>query len=341
MRNFALLLLLIPILGCQRDDLTHPNLTRTDSGWELKLPEGFPQPDIPASNPMHPNKVELGKRLFFEKQLSRTQELSCGTCHQPALAFTGGVAINPGVEDRIGIRNAPTLSNAAYLEAFMFDGGPKNLENQGMLPFDDHNEFDFNLIHATERIREDSTYAGLFENAFGKPLEPKLILMAMAAYERTLLSGNSPYDQYLNSGKTEGLSESALKGLELFESDRLQCSNCHTGLFFTNHNFETNGLYRAGQDSGRMRVTLEESDRGLFKVPTLRNLRYSAPYFHDGRFWTLEEVLDFYSEEGMVHRGDSTRGLHLTEGEKQDLMAFLMSLSDSSFVQDHLKDGTP
>ncbi len=341
MKQIAAFAVIALLWSCHREVPEHPALSVTDTGWDLRLPEGFPTPDIPKNNPMHPNKVELGKRLFFDKQLSRTGELSCGTCHQPALAFTGGVAINPGVEDRLGIRNAPTLSNVAYLTAFMFDGGPKNLENQGMLPFDDHNEFDLNLVLATERLKQDSSYSDLFENAFGKPLEPKLVLMALAAYERTLLSGESPYDRYKRSGDESVLSESARRGEELFTGDRLNCSSCHTGLFFTNNTFQTNGAYQAGQDSGRMRVTLVESDRGLFKVPTLRNLVFTAPYFHDGRFWTLEEVLDFYSEQGMITPGDSTRGLNLTSVEKQDLMAFLVSLSDTSFTQNHLKDGTP
>ena len=309
-------------------------IVQTVDKFELNLPLGFDQPNIPNDNKLNNARVSLGKKLFFDKQLSRTGEVSCASCHKPELAFSGGMDINPGVEGRRGIRNSPTLTNIAYNSMFMHDGGPRTLENQVVLPFDNEKEFDFKLLEAAVRLQNDDEYVKEFKTAYNTKVTSESIMKAIAAFERTLISGNSPYDQHSYQEKYEAMSTSALRGRDLFFSDSLACSSCHSGFNFTDYSFQNNGLYEKGKDIGRMRVTLFVNDEGLFKVPTLRNLKYTAPYMHDGSFKTLEEVVEHYAKGGKPFptRSKIIRGFKLTETQRKDLLSFLESLSDSEFV---------
>lgn len=302
--------------------------------YYLEIPAGFPQPPIPSDNPLTAEKIALGKRLFFDPILSRDSSVSCSSCHFQEHAFADPMQFSLGVEARKGERNAPVLFNLAYNDVFMFDGGIPTLDLQVLAPLDAHFEMDFTMKGIIERLQKHPTYPAAFRKVFGTEVSPFGLTRAITAFERTMISGNAPYDQYTYQGEADALSEAARRGMALFSSDSLSCSSCHSGFRFTNVGFEQNGLYVAGQDSGRMRVTLKESDRGKFKVPTLRNIEVSGPYMHDGRFQTLDQVIDHYASGGNPHPNKSPliRGFRISETEKQDLIAFLHALTDRSFL---------
>lgn len=329
-------LCIILLVACNKETaIDVPSVDEVE--WQLNLPNHFPQPEIPGNNKLTQSRVELGRKLFFDPVLSRNNTISCSSCHEPRLAFAKPEVISPGVEGRLGFRNAPTLTNVAYNKSFMWDGGPNSLENQAVLPFDDHNEFDLNILDAEQKLRTDSVYIGLFKQAYNSLPSAKYLVFALSCYQRTLISGNSLYDQEFYLGKQGSMSEEAKKGKELFFGERLNCSKCHVGFNFTNNQFENNGVYANGADSGRMRVTLVESDRGKFKVPTLRNVSHTAPYMHDGSLKSLNDVIDHYSSGGTgnQYQSDLVKGFMISENERKQLIAFLNALTDHEFIGKH------
>lgn len=304
-------------------------------GPALNVPPGFPDPIFPGDNELTPERWALGKRLFFDPVLSRDSSISCASCHQPALAFTDGKSVSEGIEDRPGVRNAPTLANVAYNPYLMVEGGVPTLEMQVPVPIQEHAEFDFNILLIAEKLKKDQSYVEASLEAYGKIPDPFVITRAIACFERTLLSGESRYDAYIN-GNTSSLNASEKKGMELFFSERLACTKCHGGFTFTNFTFQNNGLYENYTDPGRFRLTGIESDRALFKVPTLRNAGVTAPYMHDGSMHSLEEVVAHYNSGGKNHRHKSEfiKPLSLTIAEQHDLIAFLRTLTDENFLSD-------
>ena len=299
-----------------------------------QIPSWFPEMDIPAENKLTQARVDLGRKLFFEKKLSRDNSISCGTCHKPEKAFTDGKAIAEGVEDRLGLRNTPTIANIGYTDVMFMDGGVITLELQSQSPIFEHQEMDFTIAEFLERIDGDEVYTRMFDEAYG--LEPGAfgISRSIAAFERTLISGNSRFDQYEYQGDLGALSLPEVRGKELFFSAQTECSSCHVPPLFTNFKFENIGLYVNYVDTGRMRISELNQDRGKFKVPTLRNIELTAPYMHDGSVQTLEEVVDHFNSGGVGHPNQSTfvKPLSLTEQQTADLVAFLKSLTDQSFV---------
>lgn len=319
--------------GCQSEkSVQEKTLSTTTYHWNL--PDHFPEPEVPADNAMTQERVDLGRRLFYEPLLSLDSTISCANCHQLPFAFSDPDKVSAGVHGRRGFRNSPTLTNIAYNEHFFFDGGIPSLELQVLAPLDNADEMQLNIHKAALRLREDSTYLYLFQKAYGRQPDSYSIVRALAAFERTMISANSPYDRWVQ-GDSSALTPAAQRGLQLFMSDNLQCSQCHSGFNFTNNGFAHNGLHSDySNDPGRRRVTMKESDVGKFKVPTLRNVEVSAPYMHDGSIPTLVAVIDHYASGGQPHPNKSPliTGFSLTDDEKHDLIAFLHSLTDQSFL---------
>lgn len=299
---------------------------------QIEIPFGFPKIIVPEDNPLSEAKIELGKKLFFEKLLSRDSSISCATCHNPKYAFTDGLEKAKGIKNREVSRNTPTLTNIAYNTSFLRDGVNPSLEAQVIVPIHEKNEFDFHILLAAERLKKKKEYVDLSLAAFGEIPNPKVISNAIASFERTLISGNSRYDQFTFQKDSSALSINELRGMHLF--NKHNCVSCHSGFNFTNGEVVNNGLYQHYEDIGKMRVTLDSNDKGAFKVPTLRNVALTAPYMHDGSLKSLEAVVDHYIKGGFdnPNKDNRIKELRLSEKDKQDLVAFLKCLTDSSFI---------
>jgi cytochrome c peroxidase len=310
----------------------------TDGGpgyHEPDIPAGFPEVAYPAGNEPTQARWELGKKLFFDPIMSRDLSISCSSCHAPHLAFSDSVPLSPGVDSAAGKRNAPSLTNVAYHPYFTRDGGVPTLEMHILVPIQEHNEFDTNILIIAERMAQDSSYTKMSRAAYDRVPDSFVITRALANYQRSFISGNSPYDQYAFQGKKSALNDLEKEGMDLFFSERARCTSCHGGFNFTDYGFENNGLYVQYADSGRIRFSELETDRDRFKVPSLRNLSYSAPYMHDGSIADLESVIEHYSEgiQPTKNLSNELEPLHFSAREKQQLLAFLMSLNDPSFVE--------
>jgi len=319
------------VTACQKET---PEPTPAVAEPLLLIPPGFPAPVFPAGNELNPARWALGKKLFYDPLLSRDSTLSCASCHHAAKAFSDTVTFSPGAGGLPGTRNAPTLANIAYHPYFTREGGVPTLEMQVFVPIQEHNEFDFNILLIAERMLHDTAYIRMSREAYERDPDAFVITRSIACFERTFLSGQSPYDQYFFQGKNAALTTAEKRGMDLFFSEKTNCSQCHAGFNFTNYAFENNGLYADYPDPGRFRLTELESDRARFKVPTLRNVALTAPYMHDGSLWTLESVVEHYNSGGQLNPNKSAlvRPLGLTEAEKVDLLAFLRSLTDGEFV---------
>ena len=302
--------------------------------YTLRVPIGFPQPDIPADNALTKSRVTLGRRLFYDPALSADSTRSCGSCHFPHLAFSDSAAVSLGIENRPGTRNTPSLANVAYQKKLLREGGVPTLEMQILVPIQEHNEFDFNILLVAERMKRMPEYVALAQEAYAREPDAFVITRSIAAFERTLLSGGSPYDEWFFQGKNAAVSEAAKRGYDLFQSEKLSCGKCHEGFLFTHQGYTNNGLYEIYPDSGRIRLTGLESDRAVFKVPSLRNVSLTAPYMHDGSLPTLTAVLEHYETGGKPHpnRNGLLRPFALTAQERADVLAFLESLTDSFFL---------
>ena len=284
----------------------------------------------PESNPFSPAKVALGRRLFLERQLSRDGTVSCATCHDLQRAFVDGKPVAAGIRGRTGNRKTPTLVNRGYGQAFFWDGRARTLEEQVLQPIQNPKEMDMTLEEVLARLRVSDEYREAFRLVFDRDLCSDDLARALAAYTRTILSGNSPYDRYLN-GDREALGEQARQGMRLFRG-KAGCIACHVGANLTDERFHNTCVgFRDGRltDFGRAEVTKDPRDRGAFKTPTLREVSRTAPYMHDGSFSTLEEVIDFYDKGGRENPqlDPEIRPLGLSAEEKRALQAFLQSLS--------------
>lgn len=285
--------------------------------------------EIPEDNSYTPVRTELGRELFFDSRLSLDSSINCASCHLPGRAFADTVAISPGVDGELGFRNSPSLVNIGYHPYFMREGGVPTLELQVLVPLEEHAEMAFNIVALTERLASDEHYQQMAQQAYGRPLDPFVITRALANFERTLIGGTSDFDSFLQ-GRADALSDPAKRGMDLFYSDRLQCSTCHSGYLLSGFEFEHNKLDTTKADLGRARLTGLIDDRYLYKVPSLRNVAITAPYFHNGSSPTLRSVLDHYNAGGSDYSLDDDRikPLDLSEQELFDLEAFLNSLTD-------------
>jgi len=343
------------------------------------LPPGFPPPIVPADNPMSVAKVELGRYLFYDTRLSGNQTQSCGTCHQQALAFTEGRATSVGSTGQNHPRGAPSLANVVYASSltwanplFAMAVMAEPLERQTQLPLYGDAPVELGLKSQSqieERLRATSDYPSAFAQAFPgqeQPITAQNIGRALAAFERTLISGDSAFDRFEHGHDESALSAAAVRGYALFSSDRLGCSVCHAGFDLSDHvhyrdkpsidqpyhntalyNIDGRGAYPE-PNTGTYNVTQDPKDMGQFKAPSLRNIAVTAPYMHDGSIATLSLVLDHYAAGGRTissgaHAGvgaDSPlkdallHGFTLTEQERADLLSFFESLTDRTFLAD-------
>jgi cytochrome c peroxidase len=296
---------------------------------EFVYPDYFPKPTYNfAENPLSESKIQLGRALFYDPILSKDSTISCASCHSPYNAFAHtDHDLSHGINDSIGTRNAPALFNLAWGKSFMWDGAIHQLDVQALAPISHPGEMGEDIENLVIKLQNSQEYPSLFEAAFGsKNITGEYLLKALSQFQLTLVSANSKYDSVQRKESSYTVQES--KGYELYKSN---CSNCHTEPLFTNNNFERNGL---GIDTtlidfGRMMITNNEVDSAFFKVPSLRNLSYTYPYMHDGRYRKLKDVLNHYTSNPNLSRN---KAIDLSSNEKADLIAFLLTLNDREFV---------
>lgn len=307
-------------------------------GAAFEPPKGLPPVEVPEDNPMTAPKVELGKLLYFDKRLSRDGTLSCASCHDPRMGWTDRLPFSPGIKGQKGGRSSPTVLNSAYSEVQFWDGRAASLEEQAKGPIANPIEMGFTHEEAVLRFSAIKGYAPLFKSAFGDTrVTIDRIAQAIASFERTVLTGDSPNDR-AEAGEADALSPSAARGKALYFG-KANCSVCHSGHSFTDSGFHNIGVGMAAKkpDLGRHDQTKNEADKGAFKTPTLRNLRDTAPYMHDGSQKTLAEVVEFYNKGGEPNPwlSKDMRRLNLSEAEKKDLLAFLDALNgDPVYVEE-------
>jgi cytochrome c peroxidase len=302
----------------------------------LTIPEGFPEMLFPEGNEFTEERWRLGKLLFFDKRLSINNSINCGSCHKPSMAFADNVPLSSGVFNRPGTRNSPSLANVGYHPYLLKEGSVPTLEMQVLVPIQEHNEFNHNIVEIANELKVDPIYADLSKKAYDREFDPFVITRAISNFQRTMISGNSPYDKFNFQNNSAALNSQEKAGMNLFFSSKTNCSNCHGGFNFTNYHFDNNGLDSAYADNGRQRFTNNPADEALFKVPSLRNVGLTAPYMHNGSLNSLAEVIEHYNSGGKNHKNRNSliRPLSLTEKEKAELLAFLNSLSDFEFVTD-------
>ena len=302
------------------------------SDYEVDIPVGFPELEFPEGNELTQTRVDLGRLLFYDPILSVDSTVSCASCHNQTLAFADNQIISPGVEGRLAMRNAPTLANVGYNPTLLFDGFLKTLEMQVLVPIQEHAEFSSNIVDIAEKLKKDSHYVRMSLEAYERLPDPYVITRAISSFERTLISGNSKYDQQVYQKKNV-MNRSEKRGMNLFFNE-LNCAECHSGFNFTDFSVQNNGLYEVYADSGRQRATKIEADRAMFKVPTLRNIALTAPYMHDGSIATLEEVIMHYESGGKSHvnKSEKIKPFKLSKRERKDLIHFLETLTDHEFI---------
>ena len=339
---------LAPISGCT-DDIAvnyNPNAI-TDNGncnyfsatpFIIQIPSGFPSMDIPLNNPMTVEGVTLGEKLFKDPILSANNTQACINCHQQVTSFSDPNQFSTGIDNIEGSRNASALINLGWNNSFNWDGSAKTLEEQAFEPVTNPIEMHDTWQNVENKLNANSEYIQLFKQAFNiNYIDSVHVSMAIAQFERTLISVNSKFDKYLRG--EEQLTPSELSGYAIFNSEKADCFHCHGSQMFMDNSFHNNGLdIEPFLDLGLANITGNSSDDGKFKTPTLRNIEFTAPYMHDGRFSSLDEVIEHYNSGGNYSSTVDPLmkklgiGLQLNNQEKQDLVAFLETLSDEKFI---------
>jgi cytochrome c peroxidase len=352
------LVIIFALCACARRDDPPPDAAPVEP-FAWRLPPGLPTPQVPQDNPMSTPKIELGRRLFYDTRLSGNQTFSCASCHQQARAFTDGRAQAVGSTGGLHARSTMSLTNVAYNASLGWaDPSLRSLEAQMVVPMFNEHPIELGLKgHEGETVarftRQDDERR--FRAAFpGDPTPVSLanIVKAIAAFERTLISGDSPFDRYLYRDDKSAMSPAAMRGMNLFFSERLRCAECHASfnlsgpvtydragkveLLFHNtglYNVDGKGAYPAS-DRGLFDVTKSATDMGRFRAPTLRNVAVTAPFMHDGSVRTLAAAVGHYASGGKPSplRSDRVRGFTLSDAQKADLVAFLESLTDQGFL---------
>lgn len=287
----------------------------------------------PTDNAMDSAKIALGKALFFDTRLSLDNTINCASCHKPGLAFTDGKKTSTGINGQKTERNSPSLLNAAFLPTVMFDAHLKTLELQVIVPIQEPTEMGHNMRTLIPILRGVPEYQKAAEEIYGRDFDAWVLTRSIAAFERSLLSMSAPYDHFMN-GDSSALTKKERAGYKIF-SDKLYCTECHVPPNFTNYEARNNGLYMDyGTDKGRFRIKQDSSQIGHFKVPSLRNVEFTAPYMHDGSFASLEQVIDHYAKGGAGHQLQDPliQPFSLTKKEREALVSFLISLTDLSFA---------
>ncbi len=364
MRNVAYVLVTVALIAGALRFLQH-------NEWRWDLPGNLPPPTVPADNPMNSAKVELGRWLFYDTRLSVNGTTSCASCHMQELAFTDGRARSVGATGQLHPRSSMTLVNAAYASRLTWANQLlAKLEDQALTPLLGDNPVEMGMggreTIIVEMLKSEPRYSELARRAFPTDADPHSVLNAVrsiAAFVRTIISYDSPYDRHL-AGDEDAISESAKRGMDLFFSERLECFHCHGGFNFTDstthansrvdqvgyhntglYNIDANGSYPE-ENTGLFDMTGERRDMGRFKAPTLRNIAVTAPYMHDGSAATLDDVIDHYQRGGRAildgplagdgrvspYKSNFIRGFELNESERDDLLAFLHSLTDENVL---------
>lgn len=317
------------LLSCSREPV------QAESDFGMEYPDHFPPPVYPGDdtrNPLTREGFELGRALFYDPVLSVDSTISCASCHAQPEAFSDqGEAFSTGVYGLTGSRNTPALSNLAWYPSFMTDGGINHLEVMPIAPLTTGNEMGSTLFGIVDKLNNSAHYSRAFHLVFGEErVTSQQLLFALAQFQSMMISADSKYDRYL-AGE-EWFTETEERGYDLF---RLHCSSCHAEPLMTDFSFANTGLDMVSEDPGRQRVTQDPADSGAFKVPNLRNVVFTSPYMHDGRFQSLEEVLNHYSE-GVLPSGRldprMTGALMLSEEEKRSIIRFLETLTDVSYL---------
>jgi cytochrome c peroxidase len=337
MKYLVILLVLPFLMSCSNDDDQEYQSIPVD----FKVPSNFPPLAYDLSNnPLTEKGFELGKKLFYDGRLASDGLVSCGFCHIQEDAFTHhGHTVSHGVNNNVGTRNTPPIQNLAFQTAFMWDGATTHLDLQSIIPFTSPIEMNGNFYDAIIMMKDDATYRKLFKQAFPDgEINSENMLKALGQFMVMVTSSNSKFDKYRRNEPGGILSTNELEGYEIFND---KCASCHATDIFTDNSYRNNGLpvNPAVNDIGRFRVTELEQDLYKFKVPSLRNIEKTAPYMHDGRFFTLEAVLNHYSS-GVVNsstldsnlNNSGTLGIPLTASEKSKLIAFLKTLTDNEFL---------
>lgn len=346
-KGFIYLLLIISVSACSKSDSPETE-TYEPTPLPLSIPQLFSDriisPVIPNNNPQTVEGVALGKKLFFDTKLSGDETMACASCHSPQSAFTNNTPTSEGIDGVFGTRNSMPLFNLAwnYGERFTWDGKQLSIERQALEPVENPIEMHSDWADVINKLQSDSEYPELFRLAFKTSLITKeLTTKAIAQFERTLISANSKFDRYTLGQET--LTSQELNGLDVFlREDKGDCFHCHgtpSNPLWTDNIFHNNGLDTNVTDLGLGGVTGDSNDNGKFKSPSLRNLAYTAPYMHDGRFETLDQVIEFYSTGlqnsttiDVLMKNIDNGGVQLSTQDKADLKAFLLSLSDPSFL---------
>jgi cytochrome c peroxidase len=284
-------------------------------------------------------KEGLGKKLFSEKILSKDSTVSCASCHKPNFAFADTTAFSTGIEGKLTKRNTPSVLNMKNRPYFFWDGRAVSLEEQALMPIQNPDEMGLPIDEAVKRLNQSAEYKMLFKKIFKQAPTAKNLAAAFAAYEKTLETVDSKFDDWSNNLKK--LTAQEERGRELFVGDKAKCFDCHRMEDFTTDEFKNIGLYNEKElnDAGLFNITKKETDKGKFKIPGLRNIGVTAPYMHNGMFKTLEEVVEYYNDPqkfvtGVINIDDVLKTpLHLSEKEKKDLVAFLKTLTDKKYLR--------
>ena len=322
--QILLLVFALSFVSCREGDLG------PEYPW-LETPEHFSAVVHPEDNALTLKRWELGRRLFFETKLSADNNKSCASCHLPSQAFATNFPTNHGAFGADGTRNSPSLANIGYHPFFTREGGVPTLEMQVLVPIQEENEFHNNILAIVDSLVLDPSYVEDAQEAYDSEMSPFVITRAISCFERTLISGGSPYDLYLQ-GREDALSDSELSGMQLFNDKG--CVNCHSGDLLTSFEILNNGLHEEYDDPGLFNLTGDEGDIGKFKVASLRNVALTHPYMYDGSLATLDDVLDHYVSGGSNHpnKSELINPISLTDEERIDLKAFLNSLTDDEFI---------
>lgn len=335
-------------VSCRKERLDHSIPVQAPTPLILKIPEHFPKPIDMLENPLTVEGVQLGRQLFYDPLLSANMQVSCASCHHQKLAFADGLALTAaGVSGKRLLRHSPTLINLAWADqGFFWDGGAKNLESQAFGPFTHADEMGMSLVALAHRLSDSELYTNLFQLAFDEKPTAQGAAKALAQFQRTLISSHSRYDQYRSGQNSQALSETELRGLNIVKQ---KCGGCHSGELFTDHAFHNNGIDESFTDQshewihfGRYRISFNPTDLGAFKTPTLRNVARSAPYMHDGRFKSIDQVLEHYRSgikqtqvtDKLLIDPDGNPGIPMSNQEMNDIKSFLGTLTDETFLND-------
>ncbi|MBC8984295.1 cytochrome-c peroxidase [Pedobacter sp. N36a] len=347
---FSAILLLV---SCKKEVV--PEVLNEDGLHDLELarPANFPAVMKQPDNRLTVQGVELGRRLFYDARLSGNNRISCASCHHQGLAFSDGLALsNQGISGKTLDRHAPVLFNLAWANQGLFwDGGAKNLESQAFGPLTSADEMHQDLYELEAELKAIPDYVSRFKQVFNSEIKSADVVKALAQFQRTLISGNSRYDQYIRQEKSALLDAEELLGMNLVKE---KCGNCHAGALFTDQIFHNNGLddhfFEAyeGIYQGHFRVSFDPEDMGKFKTPSLRNVALTAPYMHDGRFKTLEEVLDHYQSaikislttDVSLFQNQGKPGIPMSAIERKAILAFLNILTDHDFINNKAQGQT-